>query len=206
MYRKNKPRKTAKKKYAKKYYPRAPVKQHEEFKAYDFALATSNLDTTGSIQLLNTITQGDDISNREGRQLTIKSIELMLQAQADDTTGVRQECLTMLVYDLAPQGALPAIGDILASAMVRSARNLNNRHRFIVLKRWDYMVYPDTTANNSKLLKYYKKHNLTTTYNNTGSGIQYISNGALYLVTLGTVESGATAGNVYGNIRLRFIG
>lgn len=186
---------------------RAPLYKNVEFKSFDVTGALSMvLDTTGQVDVLNTMVQGNDINNRIGRQVNIRSIEMRAVAQATAATGTRQECLTMLVWDKDPDGVSATIASILNSANVNSARNLTNRDRFIVLKRWNYVIYPDTIVNNSHTLKYYKRHNLKTTYNAGNAGtIADIQKGALLMVTLGQNVAGVTAGAMTYQCRIRYL-
>lgn len=186
---------------------RAPLYKNLEFKSFDVAGALSMvLDSTGQVDVLNTMVQGNDINNRIGRQVNIRSIEIRAVAQATAATGTRQECLTMLVWDRDPDGVLGTIAQMLNTSNVNSARLLTQRDRFVVLRRWNYVIYPDTIVNNSRTLRYYKRHNLKVTYNagNAGS-IADIQKGALYLVTLGQNVAGNTAGTLTYQCRLRYL-
>lgn len=202
----------------KKYVGRArPVRKRRvyrkrafkrmEFKSFDVTGALSMvLDSTGQVDVLNTMARGTDINERVGRQVNIKSIEIKAVSKSTAATGTRQECLTMLVWDKDPDGVLGTIASMLNTVNVNSARNLSNRDRFVVLKSWRYIIYPDTLPNNSRTLRYYRKRNLQTTYNAGNAGtIADIQKGALYLVTLGENVAGVTAGAMTYQCRIRYL-
>jgi len=80
--------------------------------------------------LINGIAQGATANNRVGRRLVIKSVlvRFALQPGAAALT-VRW----MLIYDHAPNGALPAITDILTIDAFTAPMNLINNDRFMVI-------------------------------------------------------------------------
>lgn len=182
-----------------------------EFKWIDTILDQA-ITAAGNLTLINGCARGDDSSDRIGRQLIMKSIQISFTGFAANTTGIDQTHRLMLIYDKQPNGVFPGGADILDIISPWGMRNLNNRHRFIVL--WDhrYSVSNDIAANqaggNPRLhdADYYKRVNLKVTFNDSSVGtIADINTGSLYFCTFGSVAAGATAGGSIGTARIRFI-
>lgn len=195
-----------------------------ERKVIDVGVTTAQVNTTGAITLLNGSTQGTDYTNRIGRKIVVKSLYIrgaMLNEQANNqlTTGTQgAQAGRMIVFvDMQPNGATPAVTDLLVSASPYSQLNLNNRDRFKIIKDkmyfFDPYVYTTTATqasaaltNQIKQIKCYKNMNLETIYNSGNAGtIGDIQSGALYLLFIGSATSGTTDLNANLSIRVRFV-
>lgn len=186
---------------------RKPMYKRVEFKTIETDEdATSVIDSTGEVNLLNGMSQGTDNFERIGRRVTLKSIELHMTAKATAATGLRQKALAFLVLDKHPNGATPAITDMLTISNVLALRNLDNRDRFVFLRRWEFQLTPDTQNQSIKGFKYYKRMNTQMTFDDSNNGdITDIRSGALFLVTLGENAAGDTAGTMNFRYRIRFL-
>lgn len=209
--------------------PRAPlstrgwrpfINTNHELKVQDLATATYQVNTTGSITLLAVPVTGADYNARIGRKITLKSLFIRgrIQLEVDATlaavsvTGQQARCI--VVYDLQPNGAAPAITDILNTADPASHLNLNNRDRFRVIADKEYTFDPYssvTTANQAQLcfgrtiynMKLYKRLNLDMIFNAVNGGtVADIASGALYMVWLGSAPS-ASNGDVNAIVSTR---
>lgn len=188
----------AKKKSTKTYKPK------EEFKYIDTSGTWVN-DTTGAVTLLNGCVPGDDAINREGRQITMRSLECKLTNFATATTGLDQFHRVLIVLDKQANGAAPAITDILVTNNVSAPRNLNNSKRFKILMDKRFYLNAAGEAGTAKIWKKYKKLLIPVQFNNGTAGtVADIITNSLYLVTLGNVAAGGSAGSTQGYIRLRF--
>lgn len=188
-----------------KYSKKQLVSSAREKKVVDNVLSDA-FNNTGTITLMNGVAQGDDYTNRDGRKVIFKSIQLRIIAFGTPGTAVDQSIRYLIVYDKQPTGALPAVTDILDTAAVVSNTNLSNRDRFIILKDKVISCQLNTTAaapqyHNEK----YMKINLETVFSGTSAAITSISSGAIYLVQVGTVAAGATTYSNTGRLRLRFV-
>jgi len=194
-----------------------------EKKVYDIDASTVSADTTGSIVACCFPVLGTDMTNRVGRKIQIKSIQgrgivrtersELMTAAATPAQMVRY----IILVDMQPNGALPALTDILKTAHPASPLNLNNRDRFKILldKQWAldpyYLNTTATTAaasmnNQCKVFKYYKKCNVETIFNGTNGGtIADITSGAVLRVILGNqaVDADDTA-EITSSVRVRF--
>lgn len=175
----------------------------------DIARATYNANSTGVITLLNTISQGPSQNERIGKRCYLKNIGWKGRVRAN-ATATQQEITMMIIYDRRPTGALPGILDILEEATPTSFLNDDNTSRFEVLKREYWTLNGNTSTTTSSTMQYpfdifvpLKKRPVV--FNSVGTGtISDIEEGALYHLIIGSEVAGTTAGNITGNVRVRF--
>lgn len=148
--------------------------------------------TWSPVTLVNGIAQGATANTRIGRRVTIKS---MLVRWHSISVGVVR---WMVVYDHAPNGALPAITDILTTDSFNGPMNLINNDRFMVLH--DEVV--NFTNGTSAAGKWnYKRQPLQMQYTNAATGvIADITTGAIYMMA---VHNTGTVAVVF-SVRTRF--
>lgn len=179
---------------------RAPEK-----KAVDTARQGLNFIAGGSFLLVNGIVPGAAGYQRVGRKISMNSLAIrgwvyFAQAGAAPTFDFLR---MLVVYDRQPNGALPALADILLDCTSAGATatestsnvNLNNADRFKILKEQVWATpgaaaaaaYSGINENTPLEFKIYLKLNgLETHYNNGVAGtIADITTGALYLITVG---------------------
>lgn len=199
--------------------PRAAVKGaiasyggRKELKYVDTANAVYACDTTGSVTCLNLIAVGDDNNTRDGRQVTIKSVQIHGYLSPFDTQTTPHKARVLLVWDnAANSGTIATIAMIMEAANGNSFPKVDNANRFTVLvDRVFTMGSVDSTAtatwwaaNATADLEIYKKINQITQYSGTTAAIGSIQNGSLLLVTLGTNASGGSS-NLTAACRVRF--
>lgn len=194
-----------------------------ERKVNDLNTATYQINTTGSITLLANPTLGSDFNNRIGRKIICKSVYIkgylgtQHGLQGNNVSAQPMQCRFILFCDLQPNGAVPAITDLLVEALPSSQLNLNNRDRFKIYKdkEWVFDPYVNiTTATQAQAstvrqvanFKVYKKINLEVIYNATNGGtIADITSGALYMAWIGSTVSGNADGNAILSTRVRYI-
>lgn len=127
--------------------------------------------------------QGVTTSSRVGRRVNLKSVMMRFGTN----TGVPLRIL--IIYDKAPNGVLPAIGDILATTEFHGVLNLGNSDRFVTI--FDKYVVPQTTAGIQDVL--YRKVDLESMFSGTGSAITDLAGGALYYMFAPIIASAATS-------------
>lgn len=191
-----------------------------EKKYFDIAPGTPaapsvQVNTTGSFTLLNAPVPGTGYNNRIGRKIAVRSVYIRgyIAVEAALTSGSTlllnaQSCRMILFIDWQPNGAAPAVTDLLVSANVADQINPNNRDRFKILADKVYKFDPyivSTTATQSCAstnnqiynIKKYKRMRLETIYNaGTAGTVADITTGALYLFFLGSNAAGANADSV----------
>lgn len=196
---------------------RGQIKPRRELKFIDTAQTTASLDTTGTVLLINGISEGDDFTNRNSRSVAIRSVGIRgwaFQQNAGSTQSFAQKGRVMLVWDNAVNGALPALTDILASASSVSFPNVNNEQRFTILWDRSFVVGPwsDVAASSVGYLDQavvdvegLVKLDAPVAFIGTGATIASLQNGGLYLVTVGSLVAGATTAATTLTTRVRFI-
>ena len=173
-------------------------------------------DYTGApiIKLLNGIARGDDINERNGRQVIMKSVQINMVFRPSSTQANQLPTVVrmMLVYDKQTNATAPTIANILAPPgsepwNCAALRNLEYRDRFIVLKD-DFIPIASATA--TALQMPYTPHkvflpiNLPVTFNAGDNGtVADIATGSLYLIMLSHLAA-ANAPEVSYHARVRY--
>jgi len=195
----------------------APYGGRQELKYVDTVLqsGTSVYDTTGLATPINLIAVGDDNTSRDGRQVTIKSIQVRGTVEPIDSVTETVGCRTMLVWDNANNSASTTsaqlIAALLTSANSAAFPSVDNQNRFTIL--WDSYLVLAGQANTATqaisaspgahVIQYYKKMNAVVQYSGTTAAIGSIQNGALWFVTIG--DQAPAAGGIFaGQCRVRF--
>jgi len=185
-----------------------------ELKFNDTVSATYNCDTTGSVTALNLLAVGSGATDRDGRQITCKSVAVQgLLAPIDGATNACY-CRVMLVWDSQCNGgAIATITQILNAATSLTNTNLDNRERFTILRDFKYaMGSTSNTAtqavsnspNTTNIDWFVPLKGMVTTYNSgTTAAITSIATGALLLVTIGN-QATTDCGAFIATTRLRF--
>lgn len=198
-----------------------------ERKVNDIQTTSYAVNTTGSVTLLALPRVGADFNQRVGRKVTVKSVYIRgiggtEWAVTGGTAGTSlsvpsQLHRMMIVFDLQPNGAAPAITDILLEANAASQLNLDNRDRFKIFcdKTWTVGAIATSNATPESSIcdpqqyqiKKYKKINAEMIFNATNGGsIADITSGALYMVWIGTNATGAnTDGTAKVSTRVRYV-
>lgn len=192
-----------------------------ERKVNDIATATYQVNTTGSFTLLANPSLGSDFNNRIGRKVLLKSLYIKGRVITEAAVALTesfvpaQQGRLIVFVDMQPNGAAPAVTDLLVEATPSSQLNLNNRDRFKVITdklfSFDPFVYNQTVgflaSTNRQIynLKKYKKLNLEVIFNATNGGtIADINSGALYMFWIGSRVSGTSDINAILSTRVRY--
>lgn len=194
-----------KRKPYKKPYKKQYTRPKQEWKAIDTSIAGAAANTTGNIVLINGCVRGDDIEERDGRQINLRSVELRGKTSVTEETGVAQRHRILLVLDKNPHGTNPSIDDILKTNSTLALRNLDNRKRFKIIMDKTYALNASGEVGSGRLFKKYIKMTYNTQYNGGTAGtIADIESGALFIVLMGNKVAGITAGDTSMECRVRF--
>lgn len=177
----------------------------------DLASASYALNTTGSVTLIATIAQGAAVTQRIGKKVMLKSIQIHGYCSSDSTTTTAPGAL-LVIYDKRPTGSVPTVGDILDSASSQSFMNDANSGRFRVLMRRDYVLAGNVTTAGQQTstsilpVQEFLKVNRQAVFKAAGTGaIGDIEEGALYLVSIGNLAAGTADANATLAFRTRFV-
>lgn len=176
----------------------------------DLGIANYNIDTVGTITLLNIVPQGPATSQRIGKKIMLKSLQAhgyMYNNTQADTNIVSY----LVVYDRRPCGNLPAVTDVLKTANALSFNNDNNSGRFRILKRVNRVLIGRGPSDHTSLSSHEESFfislkGLGMVFNSVGTGeIGDIDEGAIYFITVGGMASGTTAASATMAFRTRYL-
>jgi len=198
--------------YVKKGYLNRRGTANRELGYVDLATATYDFNTTGTITLIATVVQGAAVTQRVGKKILLKSLQIRGLASSDSATTTGQGAL-IIVYDKRPTGALPNITDVLNTATFNSFINDANSGRFKIIRRMNFAFAGNNTtggqqteASNYVIDEFIKLKNRQTVFKAVASGaIGDIEEGALYAITVGNTVTGVA--DQYCNVgyRTRFL-
>lgn len=191
--------------------PRLTGRPRVEFKVVDTNPALTLIAAAGSLQLINGVATGNDYTDRIGRKIIMKTLLMRIFIYPTITLSSSQGTTTrcLVVYDTQPNGAAPAITDILTTNTYDSPMNLNNRDRFKVLYN-KYVFTPSFVTSASvltagspipRIFQCYKKLNLDAIFGGTGSTIASIQTGSIYVLLQSNNDQTTSADPWY---RIRF--
>lgn len=216
-------KRASKKQKTKEFKPKIiQVKSGVEKKVIDVAPAVYQVNTTGSLTLLNGCVRGTDIGDRVGRKILVKSIYIRGYCSSElsttftaSTNAITQLLRMIVVYDNEANAGTPLITDILKTALSYSQLNIDNRDRFTVLADEQYVIGAVSTNSTPALLagseqganvQRYIKCNHPVIYNSSNNGdYSDINTGSIWMVWIGNVAAGTgTDGNARVSTRVRF--
>jgi len=200
-----------------------------ELHTIDTVPALQNINTTGSLVLVNGVQSGASFWQRNGNRIEMKSIRFrgLYDIPTNGTQDGRTESFRiLLVYDRQPQNAI-AISDVLqdvspagvASTSIMSGLNMVNSERFKIL-----MDILNTTPDNAEtpqesnqaaaigyknienpIDRYINLDGAITKFKSSSNpmGFADMATGSIYCITLGTNNSPGTY-SVLWQVRIRF--
>ncbi len=192
------------------------VASTHEYKFVSTSIDDAVIATGGTVQTqLFTIAQGDGRGNREGRKITLTSIQCRFILSLPPTnmhTETSELMRIIILHDKQANGALPAVLDILLTAGVQSFKNLEQTQRFRTLLDRTMTVTSQTGAWDGTnpefgediiFFDWYKKLNIPIMYDNsltTGVIATIVSNNivALYISRTGI-------GAIEGQFQFRYL-
>ena len=160
---------------------------------------------TGLINLLNGISQGDDINQRDGRKFKMDYLFYRLNVSNQATTGAEAENYRLvIVYDRQPNNVIATSANIFTPDQFSGLVNLDNRARFLILHDMMFRITRSGVASQFNTFFKKKKINLKgleVVNSGTGNTIGSISSGALLVCTYRT--TGTTTTNLSGECAFR---
>lgn len=172
------------------------LEDQTELKLHNLGPVDMTPAAAGTIIPVSLITEGDDVSNRTGRSIILKSIH----AKFYNTDGVAQFIRVMLFFDTEQAGVVPTVLNVLNSADYRSFKNFNNRKRFAII--YDKTYSTEAWNDNKSIVNYYKKFNRKVEF--IGADATQASQGQGNIYCLIISQANGTADSMSYAIRLRF--
>jgi len=163
-------------------------------------------------QLL-TIAKGTAESERIGRQITVKKVQVRMTVAANTNTYVGGAFRILLVQDKQCNGSAATysgVNGVLESDSFTAFRNLENSGRFVILKDWIETLQPAAGivgAFNSamKVLDFYYTCSMPVSYDSTADtgAIETIRSNNLFLLARSSFDDDLY--QVSGVVRVRYI-
>lgn len=195
-------------------YNRAQVSGGGEQKFFDTALSftvdrTAEVPATGQ---LNLVPQGVEESQRIGRKITIKSIQLRGALRyAPGAGGTGGTSVTWyVVQDTQCNGAAAAILDVLTTnAMETGMINMANSTRFRILKKftWNFQASAGVSAafgTSVKTVQMYKKCDIPVEFSSTTGAITEIRSNNIFLLAGNESANDDDLVTMTGTCRIRY--
>jgi len=175
-----------------------------EFKSVDVT-ADLACDSGSQVLLLNGIARGDEINERVGREVTLRSIQFNFTPHVTVATGTDQQQRVLLVYDRQTNATALTAAQVLLTADTVAPRNLENRKRFKILFDRTFALNASGEPGSAVTRRFYRKLRHPVSFNAGDAGtVADIVTGSLYLVVVGSNAPGVTAGSVIFATRIRY--
>lgn len=174
-----------------------------------YADTAGPLTMTGSanVTCLNAIAQGDTGQTRDGDQAKLLSVQGKIWCRSG-TSGQKSVWRVLLVHDKQSDGTAPTLAEILARTAtvehLTSSYNMDYSRRFKILYDKAFELNQPGVDGDSKFLRYYKKLNLHTRYNNSAGATSSITSNGLFIVVQ-AYDGGANTNYVQWDHRVRFV-
>lgn len=133
----------------------------------------------GVVTLLNGIAQGAAETQRQGRDVHMRSIFWRFVGHIAPTTTGASSMRILIVYDKQTNKAAPVATDILTIDSIESGMNLANNHRFQVIAD-EEIPCVGTAGPQSWNIKGYRKINLPTEFTGNAGGVANITSGGVF--------------------------
>lgn len=156
------------------------------------------------------ITQGDSQSQRRGKEIRWKSLQVRGIITCKAST-VQSRVAYMVIFDKQPAADTPAMTDILEYAHSTSMNKDTSSSRFRILKRDDLVISGNTgvgllLTGSTQVVDFYLDLKMKKAiFKGATGGIADYQYGALYMVTVGDQAAGAGAVEFTYSARLRYI-
>lgn len=174
-----------------------------EFKSHD-VYGQTNINNTGTLVLLNGLSNGDDYDDRDGRQVRFKSLQLNTRCLLDSVSATNTLFRMIIFIDKQPNAGAPAVTELLdltSAPRTDAHRNLDNRKRYVILKDKRFCVNQIVPE---KIVDVYKKIDMKTIYDDSStSTINDITSNSFYVYFVS--DQAVNTPQVTYNARLRFV-
>lgn len=135
-----------------------------EYKHIDVSSLTTNMTDSGTCLHLTPIAQGDDNTDRNGRCVRAKAIQLRALVEGHVSAATNQTVRVMIFRDNQNQGSTPAVADLLKATVTIGPLELREtdeeQGRFKVYMDKIYNLEPNYSgANPRRIIEFYKSVN-----------------------------------------------
>jgi len=199
---------------------RVPFNREKKyFDTANISIPFDNDNLATSTQCLNIVAQGDSVTNRIGKKIAMKAVQIKGVVSAQDETN--NHCTMLLVYDRNPnaQAALALPGDVVTASGSGVLTNRDNTERFKIIRRWEYSVTGSATGAGNQTNGYgnggscivvdeyvpLKGRETEWQATNTNGAVSSMVRGSLFLLCMGpTNAGGGDVPSFTGQVRLDY--
>lgn len=182
-----------------------------ELKFLDTGINTS-IDSTGEVLTggqINLVPQGTGESQRIGRKIVIRSIDIKGIVVGNGVSTVPIMVQISIILDKQCNGAAAGYTDIYATNDINAFRNMAYSERFQVLKTWRMAINPSTLipagtsyAPPFRNLTYHKSCSIPVEFSSTTGAITEIKSNNVFVV--GIASGGDDTTNLNGIVRIKY--
>ncbi len=172
-----------------------------EYKFHDVDSTSQTVSSAATIVQLTNIPQGDTDITRDGAQvkLTRLNIKYLLTDNGAATPSIR----VMLIHDKQTNGAIYAIGDLLANTAIFdsiiSPNNLDNKYRFRVL--YNKVITFSDSGNQNAYREIFKDLDIRLRFNGSTPSIADLNSDSLSLVFVSTQTTNLPILHLFARLR-----
>lgn len=165
---------------------------------HDFTPTT--VGTTSEFTLINSVSQGDTQSSRNGNKIMCNYLTGNFDIKVDPSATVPTQFRVLFVYDKQTNGAAPTYAEIISPTAIYGLRNVNEYYRFKIL--YDKTFWVDNIGPSTKHVRFNKKFKLQTRFDSTTGVVSAISMGSIYMVVVSSDNTNQPT--FQGAVRLGF--
>lgn len=155
-----------------------------EYKVHERDVATTASTTAGSVVGLSLIAEGDDNTDRNGRSVRAKSLDIHCSFKHNVSGVAGPQWIRFVIFmDMHGDGTTPDITDVFTSTDLEAFRNLDNTDRYKVLMDKNYVV-SSWTAGGFTMKKHFRLNNKLE-FIGTGDTVADAGAGSIWAIFLG---------------------
>jgi len=161
--------------------------------------------------LMNGIEEGTGASQRIGKRITIRGIQLGILLGTPITTGLTQWVRVVVVQDKQANGAECGWDDVFDDGTggndytsLSDPLKVENRYRFSILYDRTVMIDVQSAGSQQRMIRMFKKVNIPVIYGNTGEEVDDINTNSIYLLVKPSMAAGTAAAVIGGYTRVRY--
>lgn len=181
-------RRTAPAPYGRQLSIKKALLKASEQKATAFAIAAQQCDTTGEVRLITAPASGADANMRVGKKCQVNMVEINMKLELSAVTaGTTPGYQWWLIYDKHPNGALPALADIIVGTFPSIVLPPAEPRFTVLANGYGFLAKPVNyeTGASAKVITRKVRCNKSMVFTGDTGAIASISEGAIYLVTSG---------------------
>lgn len=162
--------------------------------------STGSVSSTGSVTSMTAIAEGDDLSQRTGRKVQLKSIQIRGFLTNTDLTNADASIVRMMIVrDNTYKSTAPLIADILQNSVPYALRTQEPEKKKAYTVLYDKLMGVDLNSRNQIIFEKYKKVSGEVIFDGTSSATG--NKGGLYLLLVSNRSSDLPICNLQVRVR-----